>query len=1217
LAHQAAIAAAAAAQSSGQQGAPAVAASVVTTVGSMAQAIQPMSAAAAVGNVSQPGMVAQQPLPPNQHKMPPQARQDKGQELSTPGDGALRDALAAAALKASLAARASKHSAQTHGQGSSSGQGQVPQAGALGEQQKAKVPRAPPAMLQPPAATLARFMAMEMQMPLKQEEAAAAMAALESIKGIPVFTAEGDGKSEGRKPSDFGADTKLTWGKMIYKGNGCNFSVGCQTPDGLQKLGPMQFLKLANNFSSRPRNVIFLCCNLQSVADFEKDHAIPADPVPQDNKRKRGEPGQVDVSEKSYEKPQCGPGATREWPEDDMHVCEEDHRCCDVAKFYGVDLELLVEKNKARYKSLNKVIRLKAGTVLLLPLPGDTKESIAVAEAQEKERLKKKRRLELQQLSKEKGGEGAVAKDKKRMSAGKSRAKADQRSAAPATAEEPEESVETILARASDADTPEVCGARQVSITDRLPFNVTRPEIEPQKWDDYRDSTLAAKSFADLGVQLCFMEAQILPAALRAEWVEKHRAAFPAKCAEAKDVKAIGQCMHELFVDAIDWAAVDKHWDMIEDEEATASMQDDDIEAPAQLAKSLSYESAGLNVYVEDEKPEKGKRCGRLYIGRHPKTGAPIWLVEAAVGDGAGAASDKQQLRASVFAAQGKGSGGKHATSHFLRRIFLMEGGQDASSKQAGAPLCLLDWLVAEGHISKAAAEVGQAGSLTALAAIPSTVEEKLAQAMARMLQLVDRIPFAAVKNKKAELWVEYSHRIVVASTPGMLAVELKWFSNQLVTKVMQAPWLSNAKGGWEVSCDRVSALKDFYMVLMELEDDAINWKAIDSRWAIENSRGAQEAEGAAQPASGTDKVNRSHKKKERREKQEGPCPLPLATNSAAARLPEGWGIEVKSATVWRPEECYVVFRAPDGYFLHSIDDVLKYYQKHKMLQQFSESIRKGFVAAQQEAKTIHSKHMQRIAKFLFPMPEIPAKFLDDAKDTDISRETRMQERTARLAEKVANSANSPRPLATTPKSMQSPVATTWSAAGTPPATAAAAAGGIGGVGAAAASTATQGATSCPASSAATSCPASSAATQAATAAPESAAVAASAPRPAPHDASVASCSTSDDASGAPLAPTASAGASDETHEKAEAAAVTSVVCPGGSAAAIAPTSAGVGTGAAAASPAASCTRQHDGMVDGLAGKPDDAGSKAAEDGAVPIGRKRVRDEEVDGGGWG
>ena len=35
-------------------------------------------------------------------------------------------------------------------------------------------------------------------------------------------------------------------------------------------------------------------------------------------------------------------------------------------------------------------------------------------------------------------------------------------------------------------------------------------------------------------------------------------------------------------------------------------------------------------------------------------------------------------------------------------------------------------------------------------------------------------------------------------------------------------------------------------MVLMELEDDAINWKAVDSRWALENSRASQDAQGAA-----------------------------------------------------------------------------------------------------------------------------------------------------------------------------------------------------------------------------------------------------------------------------------------------------------------------------------------------------------------------------------
>ena len=45
------------------------------------------------------------------------------------------------------------------------------------------------------------------------------------------------------------------------------------------------------------------------------------------------------------------------------------------------------------------------------------------------------------------------------------------------------------------------------------------------------------------------------------------------------------------------------------------------------------------------------------------------------------------------------------------------------------------------------------------------------------------------------------------------------------------------------------------------------------------------------------------------------------------------------------------MFRTPDGFYLNSIDHVLKYYQKQKMLPNFSESVRKGFVTAQQEVR--------------------------------------------------------------------------------------------------------------------------------------------------------------------------------------------------------------------------------------------------------------------------
>lgn len=668
---------------------------------------------------------------------------------------------------------------------------------------------------------------------------------------------------------------------------------------------------------------------------------------------------------------------------------------------------MLVEKNKFRYKSLNKVIRLKAGTTLILPLPGETKELYMQQDAAEKERARqesKKRKLEEggggsdKKQKMDKKGRDAKSRPSGRSKGGESAAVAAAAAGVLAALDEtPEEPVEEVMARASDDDTAEVCGARQIAITDRLPYNVTLPDTEPHLWDQYRDSTLLAKSFQEVGVQLKFMESQIISAALHPAWEKEERAAFGDKCSTASDAKAINACMNELFLRAINWAAVDAHWDLIEEEEAAiAAGGDDDVEAPAALVKKLSQPNDGLQVYVEGAKT---KRHGKLYIGRHPKTGAPIWLVEPEDGSKGG-------VKASVFA----GAANSANTNHFLRRIFMTPPPGSPSKREKENRQCLLDWLVAEGHADPL--ELSDMGGGLAMATVPSHIETKLAQAMTRTLQLIDRIPFAAVKSKKQELWVACSHRIVEAAEPRVLAMELKWFIEQLLSKILQAPWVANGKGAWEVSCDRVVALKDYYMVLMELEDEAINWRAVDSRWAIERAP-RDEASGEG----------RSHKKRQKTgPRPEGPCPLPVPVPHAIGKLPEGWKVEVKSATVWRPEECFVMFRTPDGYYLQSIDDVLKYYQKHKMLQSFSESTRKGFVAAQQEAKATHAKHMHRLAKWLLPMPDY-AVYLNDPRevegaDTSIGRESKMMERAARQAE-AGKAANSPRSAGGTPASKE------------------------------------------------------------------------------------------------------------------------------------------------------------------------------------------------------
>jgi len=90
------------------------------------------------------------------------------------------------------------------------------------------------------------------------------------------------------------------------------------------------------------------------------------------------------------------PGASCPWPSPGIgfeftHVCADNERCLDVAKMYGIEVESLVCKNKLLKrikdcKFLNATARLKAGTVLVLPTPHETRQSME-AGVREQERL--------------------------------------------------------------------------------------------------------------------------------------------------------------------------------------------------------------------------------------------------------------------------------------------------------------------------------------------------------------------------------------------------------------------------------------------------------------------------------------------------------------------------------------------------------------------------------------------------------------------------------------------------------------------------------------------------------------------------------------------------------------------------------------------------------------------------------------------------------------
>ena len=51
-------------------------------------------------------------------------------------------------------------------------------------------------------------------------------------------------------------------------------------------------------------------------------------------------------------------GKSGKWPENGVYVCEEDDKCSDIARLYGVNLDRLVQMNKRRYEGLNKVCKV-------------------------------------------------------------------------------------------------------------------------------------------------------------------------------------------------------------------------------------------------------------------------------------------------------------------------------------------------------------------------------------------------------------------------------------------------------------------------------------------------------------------------------------------------------------------------------------------------------------------------------------------------------------------------------------------------------------------------------------------------------------------------------------------------------------------------------------------------------------------------------------------
>eukprot|EP00960_Hanusia_phi_P032869 750111-Hanusia_phi.AAC.4 len=232
-----------------------------------------------------------------------------------------------------------------------------------------------------------------------------------------------------RRFSSIDADcrSQVMYGKLSYKGNGCNCYILCENESqALEKVGLMRFMKVCDLNPAHRQNedscsvgkqhlhtteerdlhlcdktgdwfsvVMLLSCILswlqQSIADFEKQYAVQTKVVEKKEDVHSAESGLLKhaceknvISFLTFRKnvpPDAEPSEgnlklmikslceinsvlagsanlvekkqvvlSANWPEDGVYICKEDDKCCDIAKLFGVDLDLLVEKNKKTYK---------------------------------------------------------------------------------------------------------------------------------------------------------------------------------------------------------------------------------------------------------------------------------------------------------------------------------------------------------------------------------------------------------------------------------------------------------------------------------------------------------------------------------------------------------------------------------------------------------------------------------------------------------------------------------------------------------------------------------------------------------------------------------------------------------------------------------------------------------------------------------------------------
>ena len=138
---------------------------------------------------------------------------------------------------------------------------------------------------------------------------------------------------------------------------------------------------------------------------------------------------------------------------------------------------------------------------------------------------------------------------------------------------------------------------------------------------------------------------------------------------------------------------------------------------------------------------------------------------------------------------------------------------------------CLQRGTTARHSLPAQSASAGRRGRATPPAAV--------AQAARVLLDLCDRVPFAAVKSSK-RIWRDFEKKVKKATATTEVMRQLLWFWAQVKPGFALRLWLLSYQSDWTGECEQCACAEKGTALIRQLETRGIDWHAVAAAWARE-----------------------------------------------------------------------------------------------------------------------------------------------------------------------------------------------------------------------------------------------------------------------------------------------------------------------------------------------------------------------------------------------